>query len=418
MTWSYATHYKCDDCKNIFPLNNTKMNLCPNCNGLMEVIYDLNKLKKQREQKDFKTRKRSIWRWHEFLPLKNESNIVSLGEGDTPLIKSNFIAKKLGLKNLYLKNETLMPTGSFKDRGFSLAISFAKELGISKGVTYSSGNAGMSFSTYANRTNMKSLTLIEYLANPLKKSLIKLYGGNGITLNYNSMNEITSLLEEINTKLNLYQFVNFINPIRHDAMKTYAYEISEELDWKNPDYMIHPVGTGGGLWGAWKGFNELYELGWIPSLPKMVAVQPSVTGPYVKAFKRGHNIVIKVGDSTKTIAQSISADAPIKDGKRILSALYNSNGIAEEVSENEIKVAIKDLGKEGIIADPASAATIAGLKRLVESSQISPEASIVCIITGTGLKQPKLLEELNGNSLKTINADINDFIKLLKEDLS
>lgn len=413
MDWSYATHYKCDDCENEYALKNNKINLCPNCDGLLEVQYDLKKLKTDITQADFKNRKNGMWRWHEFFPLNNKKSIITLGEGDTPLIKSKYIAEKFGLENLYFKNDSLMPTGSFKDRGFSLAISFAKELGVSFGLTYSSGNAGLSFSSYTKRADIRALTLVEYLANPLKKSLIALGGGEVAILYYDSMDEITSLLNNINKKLDIYQFVNFINPVRHEAMKTYAYEISEELNWKSPDYMIHPVGTGGGIWGAWKGFNELYEVGWINRLPKMIAVQPSATGPHVKAFNQGKKIVERVGDSTKTIAQSISADAPIKDGKRVLNALYDSNGSAEEVTNSEIKDAIRDLGKEGIIAEPASAATVAGLKKLVNKGKICSKSTIVCVITGSGLKQPNIIQEMLGEDQRIIQANFQDFTKLL-----
>lgn len=218
MSWSYATHYKCDDCKIELSMGNRAVTTCPDCGGLLEVQYNFEELKKKSTPSDFKNRDRSIWRWHEFLPLKSKENIVSMGEGDTPLLPSIYIGGKLGLEKLYFKNDTLMPTGSFKDRGFSLAISYAKEIGITEGMTYSSGNAGMSFSAYAQRANMKTLTLVEYLANPLKQSLITLSGGKTAILHYKSMNEITQLLEEASRELNIYQFVNFINPDRKSVV--------------------------------------------------------------------------------------------------------------------------------------------------------------------------------------------------------
>ncbi|MFZ4451632.1 threonine synthase [Salibacterium aidingense] len=415
MKWTYASSYQCDGCKRMFPLRNNKITTCTHCGELLEVRYDLNTMKQDIDKNTFKQRKKSIWRWHEFLPLHDEKNIISLGEGDTPLVPSIYIGKKLGLKNLYLKNDTLMPTGSFKDRGFSLALSFARELGVTQGLTYSSGNAGVSFAAYSQRGEMNAAVLIEYLANPLKKALIQLCGGQSIVLHYESMEDITMMLEEASRKLNLYQFVNFINPIRHEAMKTYAYEITEALDWKSPDYMVHPVGTGGGLYGTWKGFLELNELGWIDKLPKMAAVQPEATGPHVKAFNKGQHVVEKTGDPSKTMAQSISADSAIKDGRRVLNALYDSEGLAEAVKEAEIVEAMNDLGKEGIIADPASAATVASLKKLTNKSLIPSDSTIVCVITGSGLKQPKAIESHFNEETKNINADFKELTKILTD---
>jgi threonine synthase len=407
MEWSYATHYICDECDSSFELDKP-LNTCPSCGGLLEAKYDLQRLQQHADRARIAGRPRSIWRWHEFLPLRDETAIVSMGEGDTPLLPSVYAGKQLGLSRLYFKNDTIMPTGSFKDRGFSLALSFARQLGIKQGITYSSGNAGSSFAAYAGRAGFRAAVLVEYTASPLKKAMIALYGADTVTLEFESMTEITAMLEKAVQELGLYQFVNFINPIRHEAMKTYAYEISEALGWRAPDVMVHPVGTGGGIWGAWKGFRELAEIGWIDTLPRMAAVQPAATAPISHAFRQRAPRAERHGDPAGTIAQSIAADAPIQGGKRVLKSLYESGGFAEEVTDEQIIEAMKWLGKEGINAEPASASSLAAVKKAVQQGAIGPDDCVVCVITGTGMKQPSVIQEAGPKSPWRIKADIEE----------
>jgi threonine synthase len=415
MEWSYATHYVCDECASSFDLHQP-LNTCPNCGGLLETQYDLERLRRHADRGRIAARPRSIWRWHEFLPVHDEDAVVSMGEGDTPLMPSAYAGPKLGLSRLYFKNDTLMPTGSFKDRGFSLALSFALRLGIRQGITYSSGNAGSSFAAYAARAGFRAAVLVEYTASPLKKAMIALYGADTVTLEFDSMTEITAMLEEAVRELGLYQFVNFINPIRHEAMKTYAYEICEALGWRAPDVMVHPVGTGGGIWGAWKGFRELGELGWIDRLPRMAAVQPAATAPIPRAFRQRAPRAERHGDPAATIAQSIAADAPIQGGKRVLRAIYESGGFAEEVTDEQIIEAMQWLGREGILAEPASASSLAAVMKAARLGVIGPDDCVVCVITGTGMKQPAVVQEAAPKSPWRIHAEIGELKQWLSKN--
>jgi len=414
MRWSYATHYLCDRCQTSFELTKS-LNTCPSCGGLLETQYDISAMKRDLDPGMFAGRDNTMWRWHEFYPVSSSEFTVSLGEGGTPLVKSVHAANALGLNNLYFKNDTLMPTGSFKDRGFSLAISFAKQLGIERGLTYSSGNAGSSFAAYASRAGIHATVLVEYLANPLKQALISFYGARTATLHFESMNEITAMLEQAVKELGLYQFVNFINPVRHEAMKSYAYEISQAFGWEAPEVMVHPVGTGGGIWGAWKGYCELYELGWIHSKPRMVAVQPQATAHIPRAFKAGERQAGRYGDSSHTIAQSIAADSPIQGGERVLNAVYDSGGFAESVTDEDILEAMKLLGKDGICAEPASAAGLAAVKQGIQNGTIGADDRVVCIITGNGLKQAYLIQEAIPASNVKVQASFPDLQRLLGE---
>jgi threonine synthase len=198
-------------------------------------------------------------------------------------------------------------------------------------------------------------------------------------------------------------------------MKTYAYEIAEALDWQAPSVEVHPVGTGGGLWGAWKGYCELAELGWIDRPPKMVAVQPAATAHMLEAFKTRSPHAERFGDSSATIAQSIAADAPIQGGERVLRAIYDSAGWADGVTDDDILEAMRWLGREGIAAEPAAAAPLAAVRRGVEAGTISREDVVVCVVTGSGLKQPSAMQAAAGQTDLRIRADASELRALLRD---
>lgn len=411
---SYAQCLVCDDCGREFSLRDA-LNTCPACGGLLEVRYDMAAMRRGVHSLASCEQTRSIWRYGQFLPPVQEENIVTLGEGGTPLTPSVHIGPALGLKHLYFKNDTMMPTGSFKDRGFSLAVSYAKEIGVQNGFTYSSGNAGASFSAYASRGGFRALVCVEYVASQTKMAMINLYGARTAILEFERFAQIEEMLSRASRELNLYQFVNFINPIRHEAMKTYAYEIVETLGCA-PDAMFHPVGTGGGLWGAWKGYCELEALGMTDRRPRMYCVQPAVTAHFRQAFARGEREAAPYGDPTQTIAQSIAADSPLHGGRRILKAVYESDGAALGVSEEEILQALRDLAHEGIAAEPASASTVAALRQACAQGRINAEDTVVCVITGSALKQPAAVVSACGVPQTRIRADFDALRALLASD--
>ena len=407
-----ATHFLCDECGSEVDLHQI-VSICPKCGGLLETQYDLKGLKKSSHLFSEYVRD-SIWRYRDFFPAVQDKNIVSLGEGGTPLTKSVFLGPSLGFDNLYFKNDTLMPTGSFKDRGFSLAISYAKELGVKRGVTYSSGNAGASFSAYSARGNFPGLVMVDYQASPTKKSMILLYGMNATVLNATNFQEIELLIEQSVTVLGCYPFVNFINPIRHEAMKTYAYEIYSELR-RVPDYSFHSIGTGGGLWGAWKGYNELAQMGVTDKVPHMAAVQPECVNWLKRAIENGAEVIAPYGDGTKTIAQSINGNSPLQGGKRLLKAVRDSKGLAISVTDEEIRSAMLDLGHEGIAAEPSSASAVAGFKQKAREGILHSEDLIVCVITGSALKQPKVVEQIVSTPKYEIDAKVDELRDLLEK---
>lgn len=405
-----AICYVCDDCKASINLRE-KVNLCPHCGGLLEVQYDYGIMRKSTGL-FLKYKRESIWQYRDFFPAVTDENIVSLGEGGTPLIKSLHLGPSLGIENLYFKNDTLMPTGSFKDRGFSLSVSFAKEIGITRGLTYSSGNAGASFSAYSARADFPGVILVEYIASDTKKSMILLYGAKAAILEYDNFDQISHMLDDAVRKLGCYMFVNFINPVRHEAMKTYAYEIFSELQ-RVPDYSFHPLGTGGGLWGTWKGYNELMQIGVVDRLPHMVAVQPEAVCWLKQAIDNNMSEGRMYGDSTQTIAQSISGNSPLHGGKRLIRCINDSAGVAMAVNDEEIMQAMRDLGREGIAAEPSSAASVAAFKQAALAGKIGSNETVVCVITGTALKQPDVVRRVAKLPEQRIRADVHELNDLL-----
>ena len=305
-----------------------------------------------------------------------------------------------------------MPTGSFKDRGYSLAVSYAMDIGVKRGITYSSGNAGASFAAYSARAGFPGVVMVEYQASPMKKTMIMLYGTNTAVLDFDNFAQIETMLDKAVTDLGCYVFVNFINPIRHEAMKTYAYEIFSELG-RVPDFSFHPMGTGGGVWGTWKGYNELAAMGVTDKVPHMVPVQPEAVCWLKRAVDSGAEVAEMYGDSTRTIAQSISGNSPLQGGRRLIRAVRESGGAAMAVSDDEILAAMVDLGHEGIGAEPSSASTVAAFKQAVKAGKISSSDTVVCVITGTAFKQPSVVEHIAALPKYTIRADVDQLKGLL-----
>jgi threonine synthase len=409
---SLAVGLRCDDNGHEFPLTAPET-VCRECGSLLEVQYDLGRAPADLFETAKANRAQGMWRWRALLPLPAGAEPVTLGEGDTPLLPAPDLARSLGFGAVWLKNDALMPTGSFKDRGFALAVSDAKRHGLTAGFTYSSGNAGASFAAYAARAGLRATVFVEAAANPAKVAAISLYGARVYRLHYDSSAEIFAALDEL-ARQGEHSFVNFVNPVRHEAMKTYAYEIVEQLGGAVPDVLVHPVGTGGGLWGAWKGFRELRELGVIDRLPRMIGVQPAVCAPLVDAFEHGRDATGRVGSADATIAQSIAGDSMIAGGKRLLRAIRESGGAAVGVTEDELGDAVRLLGREAVAAEPSAAASLAALLHVKDTGLIGPAETVVSVVTGSALKQPGALTELAPEPLGDVRAEAAQWREVLR----
>jgi len=220
------------------------------------------------------------------------------------------------------------------------------------------------------------------------------------------------MLNKAVLELGCHVFVNFINPLRHEALKTYAYEVTCELG-RVPDWSFHPTATGGGIWGAWKGFNEMANIGVTDKLPRMVGVQPESVCWLKRTIESGGDYCEAYDDHTGTDAQSIDLSSPLQGGRRQLKAVRDSGGMAMSVTEEEIREAMKDLGREGISAEPASAASVAAFKKAAEAGTIRSDETVVCSITGIALKQPAVLKSIFPKPEHSINADIDELKALM-----
>lgn len=319
-----------------------------------------------------------IERYKEFLPVTEKTPVISLSEGNTPLIYAGFLSKSVGGGcEVYLKYEGLNPSGSFKDRGMTLAISKALEEGFSAVMCASTGNTSASAAAYAAKAGIKCIVLIPSGAIALGKLSQALIHGAKVLAIKGNFDDALELVKEITAKYPI-KLVNSLNPFRIEGQKTASFEICDSLGYA-PDFQVMPVGNAGNITAYWKGYKEYKEKGKIKSLPKMIGFQAEGAAPIV----RGHPI-----ENPKTLATAIRIGNPAS-WKSAIAARDESGGLIDMVSDDEIIAAYKLLAsKEGIFAEPASAASIAGLLKLAKKNYFNPGAKIVCILTGHGLKDP------------------------------
>jgi len=377
---------QCIGCGAEYPVNKIIYN-CERCGDLLEVRVDERALKEKIEMGEWRLRPISLWKYKEFLPVFDETKIVTLREGGTPLYSCDRLGKELGIKNLYVKSEGANPTGSFKDRGMTVGVSKALELGVKAVICASTGNTSASLAAYAAKAGLPCIVLIPAGKIALGKlAQAMMYGAIVVGVKGN-FDVALQMAVSASKQVGLY-LLNSINPFRIEGQKTAAFEICDQLEWQVPDRVVLPVGNAGNITAYWKGFKELKALGFVEKLPKMVGVQAAGASPLAKAFAANSATIEPVKDP-ETVATAIRIGNPV-NWKRALKALKESNGTALTVTDDEIIKAQKLLArKEGIFIEPASAASIAGLKKLVENGEVDVDEIIVCVATGHGLKDPE-----------------------------
>ena len=355
---------------------------------MLEAVVDLAgiDLKKIRDRTE-----RTIWRWFEFLPVEDRASIVSLGEGYTPLIAPLRLAEALGLPRLLLKNDSTLPTGSLKDRSNAVGISRGRELGFDTAAVISTGNAAASVAAYAAAAGMKSVVMVPAGTEASKILQAAAYGATVVVVEGSFDNEVARLYREALQEFGWYDCLSS-NPYRNEGKKSYAYETLDQLDGAAPDWVIHPTAGGAGICAMWKGWGELHALGCANKLPRLVAAQSAAAAPIVAAFENRLERVASVA-AKQTVAESIQVGNPAALGDRALAALRASNGMAVALDDEEILSAQSMLAKlTGIFAEPAGAISVAAAKKLAESGSIQREETVVCNITGHGLKQPSAVQ--------------------------
>jgi threonine synthase len=390
---------QCRECKKEYAP--TFKYICDECFGPLDVHYDFPSVNKN----TFANREHTYWRYFELLPIAEKSNIVSIGAGMTPLIKAEKLGKALGLNNLYIKNDSVNPTFSFKDRPAGIAVSKAKEFGLSAVGCASTGNLASATAAHAAKGGFPCYVFAPSDIEHAKITQALAYGANFIAVDgtYDDANRIAAQIGDskgigiVNINMRSYYV---------EGSKTLAFEVAEQLDWQVPDNLVVPVGSGAMLNAICKGFEELESLSLLGKVSNMhmIAAQPRGCAPIVDAFKKNSFDVMPV-ENPDTIAKSLAIGDP-GDGRYVLKRLKQYNGYAEESSNREILEAILLLARtEGIFTEPAGGVAVAVLKKMVEERKIDKNDSTVCYVTGNGLKATEVLMEILSKP-ETMQADV------------
>lgn len=327
----------------------------------------------------------TMWRYKEFLPVINEKNIVTLGEGFTPIIPIENLKQFTAGNEVFWKDESGNPTGSFKARGISAAVSKAKELGIEVMAIPTAGNAGGALAAYAARAGMQAVVYMPKQTPQVFKDECRLYGAKLVEIDGN-ISDCGKLVNEHSLINNWFQVSTLKEPYRLEGKKTMGHEIAEQFKWVLPDVIFYPTGGGTGLIGIWKAFDEMEQLGWIGSKrPRMVTVQSESCDGIVKAFHTGA-LVSEFADGGFTIANGLRVPKPYAD-RVILRVLHQSKGNAITISDAEMNSAVKEIAaKEGMLMAPEGAALWQAYKKLKASRWIQPGERVLLINTGSGYK--------------------------------
>ncbi len=356
--------------------------VCEECFGPLDVMYREISVNRH----TFESREKTYWRYHELLPIADKNNIVSLNAGLTPLQRADRLGEKLGLSEVYVKNDSVNPTFSFKDRPAGVAVSRAKETKLKAVGCASTGNLASATAAHAAKAGLPCYIFAPSDIEHVKIAQALSYGAEFVAVEgtYDDANRVASIIGDSKG----YGIVNInMRPYYVEGSKTLAYEVAEQLGWQVPDRLIIPVGSGAMLNAICKGFEELHALGLVDSVKhlKIIAAQPHGCAPIVDAFKRGSEEVIPV-EKPDTIAKSLAIGDP-GDGMYVLKRLKQYNGLAEEVNDEEIVDGILLLSRtEGIFTEPAGGVSVAVMKKLVEQGEIQKDEKIVCYVTGNGLK--------------------------------
>ena len=381
---SYLTHLECTYCHATYP-GDEVIRLCAECSKVLYPRYDLAGARNALNPDELKNRPTNMWRYFEVMPVLDEANVITLGEGFTPIFKAERLGDKIGASAVYIKDEGLNPTASFKARGLSAAVSKAKELGITKLTMPSAGNAAGAMAAYAAKGGMEAYVFMPKDAPEANQIEVSISGGD-LTLIDGLRSDAGILSRKRAAEEGLFDVSTLQEPYRVEGKKTMGYEIAEQSDWELPDAIIYPTGGGTGIVGMWKAFAEMEEMGWIgPKRPKMYAVQAEGCAPIVRAFREGAEFA-EPWENAQTMAAGIRVPGAIGD-YLILGAIRESGGGALTVTDDEMKYYMSLVASlEGMFICPEGAATAVALNKLLVAGDLSPDENILLLNTGSGLK--------------------------------
>jgi|TARA_B100000315_G_scaffold138603_1_gene127678 threonine synthase len=403
------SHLKCIECGTTYGIDEI-IYKCGKCDGILEVVTDIEELRNKISTDKWKGTSLSVWRYIDFLPIKDKINIVTLNEGGTGLHRCKRLAEKIGLKKLFIKFEGENPTGSFKDRGMTVGVSKARELGVSIVICASTGNTSASLAAYAAKSGRQCIVLVPAGKIGVGKLAQAIAHGARLIQVKGNFDDSLDMVFQLCERNNQIYLLNSVNPFRIEGQKTIAFEVSEQLGVP-PDCMVMPVGNAGNISAAWKGFNEFEAVGLTNSKPRMIGIQAEGASPIVNAYRK-KKIRVEPILFPETVATAIRIGNPVS-WRKALNSIYESNGHAETVTDQEILDAQRLLAQtEGIFAEPASATPIASLRKLLDQGVINKSDSVVCVATGHGLKDADVITRVFGKPIE-VEADIDAIEKSL-----
>ncbi len=360
------------------------VNTCPRCGGLLTVKMDLEPVKEMKPE-DLRSTPIGVWRYAPFMPV-DPAHKVSIQEGGTPLYPTRALGAEIGVENTFVKFEGLNPTGSFKDRGMTIGVSRAKELGAKVVGCASTGNTSAALAAYAAKAGMKCAVFLPSGKVAMGKLAQALFFGAKVLSIDGNFDDALALARKMSEERKLY-LLNSINPYRPEGQKSVLFEIMDQLRYEVPDRIILPVGNAANIWAVYKAITELQEVGWIDKVPMLTGIQAEGASPVARAFAQ-HTDNFIPEEHPETVATAIRIGNPIS-GRKALKAIYSTGGYATTVTDEEIISAQQLLGrKEGVCVEPASAASVAGLRKLRAEGIVDRDERVVCICTGNGLKDP------------------------------
>ncbi|RLF08992.1 MAG: threonine synthase [Thermoprotei archaeon] len=361
---------------------------CKSCGGLLDVAYDYTKLDPARLREEWRSGAPWVWKYHQLLPADPKIR-VSLGEGGTGLHRCRRLAERLGVKELYVKNEGENPTGSFKDRGMTVGVTVALMLRARATACASTGNTSASLAAYSAKAGLPCLVIVPSSKIARGKLVQAIAHGARVLAIKGSFDDALREVRKLAESGEVY-LLNSVNPFRLEGQKTLAYEVYEQLGGRAPSRVVLPVGNAGNISAIWKGFKELVELGMLDSPPKMMGVQAEGASPFASMLIQGLDELVPVREP-ETVASAIGIGFPV-NWPKARRAVEESGGWVAVVSDQEIVEAQRMLARlEGLYVEPASAASIAGLARMLEERAIDRDEEVVCVATGHGLKDPDVV---------------------------
>ena len=386
---SYLSHLECTVCGAVYP-HEQLINVSPCCEKVLYARYDLDRIRSEVDRDRLAERPSSMWQFAELLPVEDPDRIVTLGEGGTPLMRLANLEERLGVTNLYVKEEGLNPTGTFKARGIAAAISKGLELGAAGFTMPSAGNAAGAAAAYCARAGLSAKVFMPQDAPDSNKKEC-LVAGSELNLVDGLIGDAGRQAVAVALEQGLFDLSTLKEPYRAEGKKSMGLELAMQLGWKMPDTIIYPAGGGTGIIGMHKGFLELLELGWIEGrLPRFVAVQAEGCQPIVKAFQEGKSTA-EPWPNAATIADGLRVPGPFAD-YLMLSAIRETGGTALAVADHDMIDAMYELATaEGIFACPEGAATLVGYKRLLGEGFLSRDETVVLFNTGSGYKYLQLV---------------------------